>query len=67
LVGKGRKITALKVAKLSRLAYLFLHLKKRLAGQIFHEEEEVKKISVLGCVHRRRSSMTSENKTLYPG
>jgi hypothetical protein len=47
LVGKGRKITAVKVAKLSRLAYchfhLFLHLKKHLGGQIFHEDEEVKK------------------------
>jgi hypothetical protein len=44
---RGREITPLKVATLSCLAYshflLFLHLKKHLAGQKFHDDEEVKK------------------------
>jgi len=43
---RGREITAVKVATLLCLAYpLFhfsLHLKKHLAGQKFHEAEEVK-------------------------
>ena len=41
---RGREITALKLATLSRLAYshshLFLHLKKHVAGQKFHADEE---------------------------
>jgi hypothetical protein len=44
--GRRREITAVKVATLSCLAYshihLFLPLKKHLAGQKFHEDEEVK-------------------------
>jgi hypothetical protein len=47
LVGKGRKIAAVKVVTLLRQTHwhfhLFLRLKKHLAGQIFHEEAEVKK------------------------
>jgi hypothetical protein len=42
-----KKNTVVKVVTLSRLAYanfhLFLHLKKHLAHQIFHEKEKVKK------------------------
>jgi hypothetical protein len=43
---KGREITPVKVATQSCLAHsyfhLFLHFKKHLAGQKFHEDEEVK-------------------------
>ena len=68
---KRRQITAVKV--LDHLAHspdlapsdfhLFLHLKKHLAGQKFHEDEEVKTKSPHGCVRRRWSSVTSEYKT----
>jgi hypothetical protein len=44
--GRGREVTAVKVATLSCLAYfhfhLILYLKKHLAGQKFHEDEDVK-------------------------
>jgi len=44
--GRGREITAVTVATLSCLTYsqfyLFLHLKKHLAGQKFHGNEVVK-------------------------
>jgi hypothetical protein len=41
---RRREITAVKVATLSCLAYFhfFLHLKKHLAGQKYHEDEEVR-------------------------
>ena len=44
---RGRKITAVKVATLqclvfSHFHFFFLHLKKHVAGQKFHEDEEVK-------------------------
>jgi hypothetical protein len=42
--------------------HLFLRLKKHLAGQKFHEDEEVKTKPPRGCVRRRRSSETSEYK-----
>lgn len=46
MVGRGREMTIVKVAMLSCLAYshfrLFLHSKKHLVGQKFHEDEEVK-------------------------
>jgi hypothetical protein len=40
-------------------------LKKHLAGQIFHGDEEVK--NVRGCVPRRPSSVRLEYQTLYTG
>ena len=64
--GRGKEITAVKVATLSCLAYShfhsFLHLKKHLEGRKIHEEEMEKKKSesVRGCARRRRSSVTSE-------
>jgi len=51
---RGREITTVRVAILSYLVYshfhLLLHLKKRLAGQKFHKDEEVKN-EVTTCSH----------------
>jgi hypothetical protein len=70
--GRGREITADHPAHTPDLApsdfHLFLHLKKHLAGQKFHEDEKVKtEVTIHGCVHRQQSSMISEYKNSYPG
>jgi len=66
---KRRKITAVKVAHSPDLSpsnfHLFLHLKKHLAGQKFHEDEEVKN-KARDSLQRQQSSTTSEHKNSNP-
>ena len=68
---RRREITPVKVATQSCLApshfHLFLHLKKHLAGQKFHEDKEVKMKTLHGCVRKWQSAITLEYKTSYPG
>ena len=57
--GRGSKITPVKVATLSSCLAdahfrLFLHLKKHLASQKFHEDKEVKTKSLNVCTRSSR-------------
>lgn len=67
--GKGSEITALKVATLSCLAYshfcLFLHLKKHLASQKFHEDKAVKTKS-MPCLHAQRQFYDFRKQKIIP-
>jgi hypothetical protein len=77
--GRGREITAVKMATLSCLAYshfhLFLPLKKHLAGQKFHEDEEVKNevttwlhaLELVFCDIRMQKLIPTLNKCLSKG
>jgi hypothetical protein len=52
---------------LPAIYHLFLHLKKYLAGQKLHEDEEVQN-KVTTWLHTTwQSSMTSEYQNSYPG
>jgi len=52
--GREREITSVRVGIMSHLAHshfhLFLHLKKHLAGQKFHKDEDLKN-EVTTCLH----------------
>jgi hypothetical protein len=65
---RGREITADHPAHSPDLApsdfHLFLHLKKHLAGQKFHEEEEVKNEDTAACARNHAVTSNMNHKQL---